>query len=230
MFKATYHIIKDQFSSLYTERCTYAKIFLAPLTSYIVFTLILELLGIINVRTTSYSTHMNIELAIILTSLIFLPLITIYALKGLVQTIRFVVLKELPTTYFGIYLFKQSYLMTVYFFFFPWSIAFASMSSNIVISFLFIMYYLYSLTWYPYNLISAAADVSVDFFRVALQIGKWAVMNLLILIVFSILYIATILLYRDIPLSIMLFLTYFLILNQLGCYGRSYLSCDNIHK
>lgn len=228
MFKATYHIIKNQFSSLYIERSTYAKIFLAPLSSYIVFILLVELLSSMSAKTTNYSTHMNIELAIILLTFILVPLMFIYAIKGLVQTIRHIVLKETPTAFFGIYLFKQSYLLVIYFLFFFFAPSSLMASSNIIISFFVLLYAIYALTWYPYNLVSAAADVPVDFFRVGLKIGKWAFMNLMILIFFVILYVAILANLHNLPNALLLFLTYFVILNHLGCYARSYMDCDNL--
>ena len=228
MFKATYHIIKNQFSSLYTERCTYAKIFLAPLSSYIVFMLLVELLSSMSAKTTNYATHMNIELVMILLTFILVPLMFIYAIKGLVQTIRHIVLKETPTAFFGIYLFKQSYLLVIYFLFFFFAPSSLIISSDIIISFFVLLYAMYALTWYPYNLISAAADVPVDFFRVGLKIGKWAFMNLMLLIVFAILYLVIVAISTSLPTSLVIFITYFVILNHLGCYARSYMDCDNL--
>ena len=228
MFKATYHIIKNQFASLYTERCTYAKIFLAPLSSYIVFMLLVELLTSMSAKTTNYATHMNLELVIILLTIILVPLMFIYAIKGFVQTIRYIVLKETPTAFFGIYLFKQSYVLVTYFFLLLFVPGFLMISSNIVISLIFLLYLIYALTWYPYNLISAASDVPVAFFRVSLQIGKWAFMNLMLLIVFAILYLVIVAISTSLPTSLVIFIAYLLILNHLGCYARSYMDCDNL--
>lgn len=230
VFKATYHTIKDQFSSLYFERCNYAKILLAPLATYILFLLIMELSTAIDKHTTSYAIHnWNIFMLGLLT-LILTPLTIFYGLKSIVQTIRLIVLKEQPTVFFGIYLFKQSYLMFSYLcLHIMFVIIFSTISSFIILAPLLI-YYLYSFTWYPYNLISAAADVHVDFYKVGFKIGKWAILNFFILVIFLCLYIIVFYSQTILPKAIHMFIYYLVVLNHLGCYARSYNACENLHK
>ncbi|MEE2769678.1 MAG: hypothetical protein VX835_01170 [Pseudomonadota bacterium] len=232
MFIATYQIINEQFTSLYRDRSTYAKIFLAPLATMIFLFAFSELIMAFDKTVTSYDVHNINTLVLNLVFLVFTPLIFFYAIKGIIQTIRFIVKNESPYSYFGFHLFKQAYLFLSYVLLFLFFSSTIATSFSIYIYIPILIYILYAFTWYPYNLISVAADVHVDFFKIGYQIGKWAFMNFLILLFFSLTFYCV---YRidaffsPLPLPILLFITYFLTLNKLGCFARSFLSFKNIH-
>ena len=230
MFKATYHLVKAQLTSLQTERKTYAKIILAPFTFFVAMQLI-DLFAHLYIDK-NLRDHRTWSTTAELTSLLHIALVFFsffYIFKSYVLQMRFIVNKEEPSSVFSIHLFKQSYLVLAYKILFTvfWTIfvgLFGFTLSTLII--------LYVSTWYPFNIISVATDQPVDFFKISYQIGKTAYMNLLINIYVSLLVLVLTALITlvgimcGVKLSMtgiaLPCITYIYLFIVLGCYSRSF--------
>lgn len=233
MFRATYTIIKDQFSSIYSDRCSYSKIILAPLTSVI-------LLYFFNFITTTHlasisSNHTSYLWLTIIFSTLYITVIALtpfYFARSIVQTIRLTTLKEKPFSLFSLYLFKQTYLLVAYIILSMYLFAFIASISSFSVALMVIIETImawFFLTAYAYNYVSVAADVDIRFYRINYDIGYWCwqtlMINLFYVLVAVIIY--NIHAMYTIPSVVLASLTYFLTINLFGTYGRSYLDWKN---
>lgn len=221
MFVTTYNIIKEQLSSTFSEKCNYAKIILAPLLVYCIIFLI------------SFSDKFVLPITVLLSYLAFF-----YACKSIVQLTRLIVNNEAPNSTFSIHLFKQAYLFLSYLILFVLFLSTVStllmmldMKNSIVSVILLVIVFslfIYIVSWYPFNLISVATDVPVDFFKIQRQIGYFAFTNLFLIVITSIL---TYLIYL-VPMHylITVFFNYVLFFILFGCIARNFVLWHKTQK
>lgn len=220
MFATTYHIFKDQILSLNNKKSDYAKILLAPLTTYVLLVLLAHFSVEFMAKLTTNFDHFSKLQTLIATLIIILfIMLNVYLPKSLVQTIRLIVINESPSSYFNIDLFKESFLFISYLLFI--FIFLPLFESNQILE---LLWFIFAISCHPFNLVSVSSDVEVRFFGITIQLGKWYLVNIVIGIIFSLLYFGCYLLSKHIPILLLSVIIYFVILNHVAVYARSFLT------
>lgn len=187
MIRTTLNIIGSQICELWQQPCTYSRLFLAPIVASLLLTLGNYVDATVLAKmTTSHGVYLYFLNAIVLANLILVFLTPFYAIKSIIELMRYQVLDESPRRYFGIYWVKQSYLVISYLYL---AVIFTYCISMVIYNpipdplwsgffaligvVLALLYAAFILTAYPMNLVAVATDIHTDFFKIFKQIGPW---------------------------------------------------------